>query len=173
MGDRGERVTLGGAGAGEPRLPVLAGRAWTFADRLTAADILPPRFAALSPNDAAPRLFADLDATLAARLEPGDILVAGHELGGGDGGPRAALALAAAGLIAVVAGSFAPGFADVVLSAGLPPLEVDAPAIFHTGQRLRINLEAGIIANLSSGDRLPVRNLTEAMIEALRRRIGR
>src|SRR5207245_2780281 len=81
--------------------------------------------------------------------------------GWGAGGPAAARAVAAAGVIAVVAGSFAAGFSDAVLAAGLPPLEVDAPAIFHTGQRLRLNLEAGVIANLSSGDRLPVRNLTE------------
>jgi 3-isopropylmalate dehydratase small subunit len=75
--------------------------------------------------------------------------------------------------VAVVAGSFAPGFAETALAAGLAPLEVDAPAIFHTGQRMRLNLEAGTIANLSSGDRLPVRNLTEPLLERLRELLGR
>jgi 3-isopropylmalate/(R)-2-methylmalate dehydratase small subunit len=174
MGDRGERLPLGGAPrAGEPRLPVLTGRAWAFADRLRSEDVLPPRFAELPAVEAARRLFADLDPTLAARLGRGDVLVAGQEAGEGAVAPAAARALAAAGIAAVVAGSFAPGFAEAVLAAGLPPLEVDAPAIFHTGQRLRINLEAGVIANLSSGDRLPVRNLSEELVEALRARIGR
>ena len=68
--------------------------------------------------------------------------------------------------------SFADGFADALLDAGVPPLEVDAPAVFHTGQRLRINLEAGTIANLSSGDRQPVRNLTEALLARLRASAG-
>lgn len=170
MGDRGERGALG---TPEPRLPVLTGRVWAFADDLAAEDVLPARFAALAPADAARRLFADLDATLAARFAPSDVLVGGQNLGRGAGGPAAARALAAAGVIAVVAGSFAAGFCDAVLAAGLPPLEVDAPAIFHTGQRLRLNLEGGVIANLSSGDRLPVRNLSGVLLEALRARLGR
>ena len=160
------------AGRSEVRLPVLTGRAWAFADDLAAADILPARFTRLSAGEAARRLFADLDASLAAQLRAGDVLVAGQHLGGGTGGTEAARALAAAGVIAVVAGSFAPGFAEAVLAAGLPPLEVDAPAIFHTGQRLRLNLEAGTIANLSSGDRLPVRNLSEDLLERLRARLA-
>src|SRR5947199_240644 len=152
----------------EVRLPVLTGRAWAFADDLAAADILPARFARLPAAEGARRLFADLDAALAGLLRAGDVLVAGQQLGAGPGGGEAARALAAAGVIAVVAGSFAPGIAEAVLAAGLPPLEVDAPAVFHTGQRMRLNLEAGTIAHLSSGDRLPVRNLTEELVERLR-----
>ena len=159
-------------GASAPRIPVLTGRAWTFADGLRAADVLPPVAWNLAPPDAARHLFAGLDPTLAARLEPGDVLVAGQQLGGGQGGPAAALALRAAGILAVVAASYADGFADALLDAGVPGLEVDAPAVFHTGQQLRINLEAGTIANLSSGDRQPVRNLTEAMLARLRDLLG-
>ena len=157
----------------ERRVPVLTGRAWAFADNLSAGDILPSRFAALPAAEAAGRLFADLDAALAGELRPGDVLVGGQQLGAGPGGPEAARALAAAGVVAVVAGSFAADFAEAALGAGLAPPEVDAPAIFHTGQRMRLNLEAGTIANLSSGDRLPVRNLTEALLERLRALLGR
>ena len=155
------------------RVPVLTGRAWAFADGLRAEDILPARFAALGPGAARRHLFVDVDATLAARIAPNDVLVGGQELGGGAGAEAAARALAAAGVIAVVAGSFADGFAEAVLAAGLPPLEVDAPAMFHTGHRMRLNLEAGTIANLSSGDRLPVRNLTEPLLDRLRALLGR
>jgi 3-isopropylmalate/(R)-2-methylmalate dehydratase small subunit len=157
----------------EPRIPVLDGRAWTFADDLAASEILPARFARLAPADAARGLFADLDGGLAGALRAGDVLVGGQNLGRGPEGPAAAGALAAAGVIAVVARSFAPGFAEAVLAAGMVPLEVDAPATFHTGQRMRLNLEAGTIANLSSGDRQPVRNLTDALLQDLRQRLGR
>jgi hypothetical protein len=78
-----------------------------------------------------------------------------------------------AGVVAVVAASFAAGFAEAVLATGVPALEVDAPAVFHTGQRLRINVEGGTIANLSSGDRQPVRNLTDDLLGRLRARLGR
>lgn len=157
----------------QPRLPVLTGRAWAFADNLTADDILPARFAGLPPAEAARHLFADLDPGLAGQLRAGDVLVGGQNTGAGPGGAPAARALAAVGMVAVVAGSFGAGFAEAVLAAGLPPLEVDAPAIFHTGQRLRLNLEGGTIANLSSGDRQPVRNLTDPVVERLRHHLGR
>jgi 3-isopropylmalate dehydratase small subunit len=169
-------MALSDAGGGpldpDARVPTLFGVALTFADHLAATDVLPARFGALAPADAATRLFADLDAGLAARIEPGSVLVAGHRLGHGDGGAAAARALAAAGFIAVVAASFADGLDEHCLVAGLPSLEVDAPSVFHTGQRVRINCEAGTIANLSSGDRQPIRNVTEAMLLQLRGLLG-
>jgi len=155
------------------RLPVLTGRAWAFADELAAAEILPPRFATLPAGEAAAHLFADLDASLAAAIVDGDVLVAGQQLGRGPGAAAAAHALQAAGVVAVVAASYADGFDEALVAAGLPPLEVDAPAIFHTGQRMRLNLEGATIANLSSGDRQPIRNLTEPLLARLRALLGR
>lgn len=146
-----------------PRLPTLAGRAWTFADRLAAAEILPARARAAPPADAARLLFADLDAGLAARLAPGDVLVAGVALGHGAGGAAAAAALAAAGFVAAVATSFADGFDGALVDAGVPALVVDAPAVFRTGHRLRLDLEGGVVVNQSSGDRQPVRNLSDVV----------
>jgi 3-isopropylmalate dehydratase small subunit len=161
-------MAVSGAGGGpldpEARVPTLFGVALTFADHLGASDLLPAR-------PGAP-LFGDLDAGLAARIEPGSVLVAGHRLGHGSGGAAAARALADAGFVAVVCASFADGFDAHCLAAGLAPLEVDAPSIFHTGQRVRMNCEAGTIANLSSGDRQPIRNVTEALLDRLRRALG-
>jgi 3-isopropylmalate dehydratase small subunit len=156
----------------DARVPTIFGIALTFADHLAATDLLPARFGTLPPDEASARVFADLDAGLAARLERGGVLVAGHRLGHGDGG-AAARALAAAGFVAVLAASFADGFDEHCLAAGLPALEVDAPSTFHTGQRVRINCEAGTIANLSSGDRQPIRNVTAALLERLRDVLGR
>ena len=151
----------------ERRIPVLTGRAWCFADGLSAADILP------EPDEHGRQLFRTIDPSLAQRLAPGDVIVGGQLLGGGPGGGMAARALAEAGVIAVVAASFADGFEEHALAAGLLPLEVHAPAIFHTGQRLRINCEGGTIANLSSGDRQPLRNLTDELLARLRDLVGR
>ena len=157
----------------DARVPTLFGIALTFADDLAASDILPTRFDGLDGAGAAARLFADLDTSLAARLASDGVLVAGQRLGHGPGGAAAARALAAAGFVAVVAASFGDGFDEQCLAAGLPPLEVDAPSVFHTGQRIRLNCEAGTIANLSSGDRQPIRNVTEPMLLRLRALLGR
>jgi len=162
-------MAVSGSGGGpldpDARVPTLFGVALTFADHLGATDVLPARADAV--------LFGDLDAGLAARIEAGSVLVAGHRLGHGAGGAAAARALAAAGFVAVVCASFADGFDDHCLDAGLAPLEVDAPSVFHTGQRVRMNCEAGTIANLSSGDRQPIRNVTEALLVRLRQVLGR
>lgn len=159
--------------ADERRLPTHTGRAWAFADRLGAEEILPGRCHGLAAAAAAAHLFGDLEVTLASRIERGDLLVAGHRLGHGAGGAAAAGALAAAGVHAVIAASFADGFDAALLDVRVPSLVVDAPGIFHTGNQLRINYEAGTIANLSSGDRQPVRNLTDALLVRLRDLIGR
>jgi 3-isopropylmalate dehydratase small subunit len=159
-------------GDDDARVPTLFGVALTFADRLAATDILPARFGTLDAIHATARLFSDLDAGLAARLEASGVLVAGHGVGHGTGGAPAARALAAAGFVAIVAASFADGFEEHCLAAGLAPLEVDAPSVFHTGQRVRMNCEAGTIANLSSGDRQPIRNVSEAMLARLRSTLG-
>src|SRR5262245_50588499 len=90
----------------DARVPVLFGYALAFADNLAASDILPARATNASPAAAALALFADLDAGLAARLEPGTVLVAGQRLGHGTDGGAAARALVAAGFVAVVAGGF-------------------------------------------------------------------
>lgn len=161
---------MSGGGDADARVPTLFGVALTFADHLAARDVLPARFAA--DEDAAGHLFADLDAGLAARIEPGSVLVAGHRTGHGEDGAAAARALAAAGFVAVVAASFADAFDEHCLAGGLAPLEVDAPFVFHTGQRVRINCEAGTIANLSSGDRQPIRNATEGLLVRLRTLLG-
>jgi len=168
MAFTGEREVLS-----EPRLPVFTGRAWAFTDALAAADILPPSAHELRAADAARLLFAGLDADLAGALAANDVLIAGQDCGRGAGAAAAAHALAAAGFVAVVAASFAPGFDEALLLAGVPPLQVDAPAIFRTGQRLRVNLEQGTIANLSSGDRQPIRNLTAPVVERLRTLLAR
>lgn len=167
------RTTRAAAEWAERPVPAFAGRAWTFADGLAAADILPRRFWALDPAEARAGLFADLDPALADRLAVGDVLVAGHDLGAGEGSGPASRALAAAGMVAVVAASYARGFREALLAAGVPAFRVDAPAMFRTGDRLRFSVESGVVANQSSGDRQALRDLDETILERLRARFDR
>jgi 3-isopropylmalate dehydratase small subunit len=150
-------------------LPTLTGRAWAFGIGLAAADVLPARFAGVAPTIARRHVFADLDDALAGRLAAGDIVVAEEHAGtAGAAGPAYA-ALRAAGVVALVARRFAPGLEDVALAAGVVPVLLDAPAFIHTGDRLRVDLDAAKVVNLSSGDRAAIRRLTDARRAALRR----
>ena len=144
-------------------LPTLFGVALTVRGRL-GGDGHPAR--ALRAVDRVGRgrahLFADLDDGLAARLEPGDR--AGRRLGsrarrGRRGGGAGARCRGRSSPI--VAASFADGFDEHCLAAGMPPLEVDAPAIFHTGASRAHQLRGGHdrepVARRSSADPEPHR----------------
>jgi 3-isopropylmalate dehydratase small subunit len=145
--------------ADDEEIPVLTGRAWVFADRLRADEI--------AVDDRA-RPFAPLSAELAAGIERGDIVVAGSEFACGDGGVHAARALRRAGVVAVVARSFADEFFAETVRIGLPAIVVDEPQSIRTGDRLRLDIEGRRIVDLSSGDRIPIREIDEQALAAWR-----
>jgi len=152
----------------EEPLPTLTVRAWAFGTVLAATDVLPARFAVLTDREARAHLFADVDAGLAARLAPADVLVA-EEHHGDDQAARPALAaLRVAGVVALVGRRLSASITRAADAIGIVAVTVDAPAFIHTGDRLRIDLEAAKIVNLSSGDRAAIRNLTDAYRVVLR-----
>jgi 3-isopropylmalate dehydratase small subunit len=152
----------------EEPLPTLTVRAWAFGTVLAATDVLPARFAGLTAREARAHLFADLDAGLAGRLARADVLVA-EEHHGDEAAARPALAaLRAAGVVALVGRRLVASIAAAAEANGIVAVTLDAPAFIHTGDRLRIDLEAAKIVNLSSGDRAAIRNLTDAYRGVLR-----
>jgi 3-isopropylmalate/(R)-2-methylmalate dehydratase small subunit len=147
-------------------LPVLTARAWVFADRLQAAEIVPLELRDL--GEQARRLFGPLDPGFSGEVRRGDAIVAGSEFACGVGGEVVARVLRRAGIAAVIARSFAPSFAAEALAVGLPAIVVDETLMVRTGDVLRIDIEGRRIVNLSSGDRYPIRELSEETVLALR-----
>jgi 3-isopropylmalate/(R)-2-methylmalate dehydratase small subunit len=147
-------------------LPVVTGDAWVFADFLEARAVAPPEIRDL--GEAARALFRDLDPDLAAKIRRGDLLVAGSEFACGPGGAHVARTLRRAGIAAVIARSFAIEFAAEAVDVGLPAIVVDETQMIRSGDRLRLDIEGRRIVNLSSGDRYPIRDLPEDVVEALR-----
>jgi len=88
-------------------------------------------------------------------VKPGDILVAGRNFGCSSGRALAAKALAATGIGAVVAELFARTFYRNGHEIGLPLLEAaGVHALVEDGERLRVDVRAGMLENLSSGKTL-------------------
>jgi len=71
-------------------------------------------------------VFEDLDPSLASRLN-GAVVVAGKNFGCGSSREQAAIAIREAGVIAVVAPSFARIFFRNAINVGLPLIECDIP----------------------------------------------
>jgi 3-isopropylmalate/(R)-2-methylmalate dehydratase small subunit len=94
----------------------------------------------------------DLDAGFVAAVKPGDILVAEENFGCGSWREHAPIAIKAAGVSVVIAKSFARIFYRNAINTGLPIVVCpEAAADAETGDRLKVDLAAGTVENLTRG----------------------
>jgi len=149
-------------------LPILTGKAWAFGLDVTAALVLAPEWR--GATDLGRHLLTSVDPDFPARVARGDFVVAGNDFAAGTEDDSGVRALVAAGIGAVIAYSFDPRFAEHALAHALPVASVNEALAIHTGARLRVDLEGARVANLSSGDRYPIRNLSEDVLARLRAR---
>jgi 3-isopropylmalate/(R)-2-methylmalate dehydratase small subunit len=130
-----------------------AGRVWKYGDNVDTDAIIPARYLNVSaPEELAKHCMEDLDSSFVEGVQAGDVIVAGENFGCGSSREHAPLAIKASGIRCVVARSFARIFYRNSINVGLPILESEAAADeVKAGQRLEIDLEAGLIRNLSTG----------------------
>ncbi|MCE5339317.1 MAG: 3-isopropylmalate dehydratase [Methanomicrobiaceae archaeon] len=126
---------------------IIAGRYLRTKDRLVWAE----------------HVFEDLDPMLAGRLS-GAIIVAGKNMGCGSSREQAVVALREAGVVGVVAPSFARIFFRNAINVGLPAIE--AEVVCTDGAHVAFDLDAGWVE--VDGKRYPARPLSEKMVAILR-----
>lgn len=110
----------------------------------------------------ASHVFEDLDPGLAPRLR-GAVIIAGKNFGCGSSREQAAVAIREAGVIAVIAPSFARIFFRNAINIGLPLIEADLSC--SDGGLVAFDLEQGVVE--VDGVRYPVRSLSPRMQEIL------
>ena len=94
----------------------------------------------------------DIDADFVDRVQPGDIIVAEENFGCGSSREHAPVAIKAAGVSVVVAASFARIFYRNAINTGLPIVVCPAAAAdAKMGDRLKVDLAAGTVENLTQG----------------------
>jgi len=115
--------------------------------------IIPARYLNTSASEElAAHCMEDIDPAFAARVQCGDILVAGRNFGCGSSREHAPLAIKSSGISCVVAETFARIFYRNALNIGLPILECPAAAKeISAGDEVRVDLEKGEIADLTTG----------------------
>jgi 3-isopropylmalate/(R)-2-methylmalate dehydratase small subunit len=92
-----------------------------------------------------------LDPGFARAVRPGDILVAGDNLGIGSSREQAVHALRHLGIRIVLARSFGRIFYRNAMNLGLPALVCPDLGTVRTGDELRVDLVGGVVDNLSAG----------------------
>jgi methanogen homoaconitase small subunit len=111
----------------------------------------------------AAHVFEDLDPTLASRLK-GTVLMAGKNMGCGSSREQAVIALKEAGVVAVIAPSFARIFFRNAINIGLPVIE--CPVACKAGAQVRFNLAEGWVE--VDGSRCHGTPLSPKMLEIVR-----
>ena len=156
----------------EDSLLAITGRAWVFGDRVSRRQLLADGHLDQHPSVAKEFALAALDPQFARRVAAGDFLIAGLEFAADASERSVPAALKALGIAAVIARSFGDAFARHATHIGLAALVVEETGAIRSGDRLRVDIEAHIVANLSSGDRYVIRNIDDAALAMLRARRG-
>lgn len=130
-----------------------AGHVWKYGDDINTDVLIPARYLNTSdPAELAKHALEDLDATFVARMQPGDIIVAGKNFGCGSSREHAPIAIKASGVSCVIARSFARIFFRNSINLGLPILESsEAVDAADMGDELRVDLASGEITNVTKG----------------------
>ena len=129
------------------------GKAWKYGDDVDTDLIIPARYLNTSdPAELARHCMEDLDREFAAKVSPGDILVAGKNFGCGSSREHAPIAIKYGGISCVVAKSYARIFYRNSFNMGLPIFESpEAADGIHPGDELEVDSQTGIIKNMTTG----------------------
>lgn len=126
-------------------------RAFRYGDHVDTDVIIPARY--LTTDDSATlaaHAMEDLDPTFASSVRAGDVVFAGENFGCGSSREHAPIALKAAGVSAVVAGSFARIFFRNAINTGLPvlvcPEAVDAT---EANDEVELDATSGRVQNVT------------------------
>jgi len=132
----------------------LEGKVWRYGDNIDTDVIIPARYLnSFDPKELASHCMVDIDETFAQNVVEGDIMVGGKNFGCGSSREHAPIAIKAAGVPVIVAANFARIFYRNGINIGLPLLEIgDAVEKIKAGDKLRINVSAGTVENVTTGD---------------------
>ena len=130
---------------------MLSGRVHKYGDNVDTDVIIPARYCtSFRAEDLAPHCLEDLDSNFVNKVKAGDILVAGNNFGCGSSRENAPIAIKGAGIVCVIAKSFARIFYRNGINIGLPVLEsVECVDVTDDGDRIEVDLNEGEIVNVT------------------------
>ena len=141
----------------------LRGRVFRYGKDVNTDLIIPARYLnIIDVKEQATHCMEDLDPEFAAKVKPGDFVVAEENFGCGSSREEAPLMLKVCGVSAVIAKSFARIFFRNAINIGLPVFESAAAVDAATdGDELEVDTDSGVIINLSKGQEYQAAPLPE------------
>lgn len=145
----------------------IQGKVWKFGDNIDTDVIIPGRYLrTFSLDDLAVHVMEGVDPDFAKNVENGDIIVARENFGCGSSREQAPVALKHAGVSAIVAKSFARIFYRNAVNIGLPVIVAQINAT--SGDVLKIDLEKGIIINVTTNESFKIEPFKKFMLDILK-----
>ena len=132
----------------------MQGKAWKYGDNINTDEIIPARYLNTSdPAELARHCLEDLDPAFAAKVRPGEIIVAGSNFGCGSSREHAPICIKAAGVACVIAKTFARIFFRNAINIGLPIVECpEAAEKIESGDLISLRVDTGLIENISKAE---------------------
>ena len=147
----------------------IKGKVFKYGNDVDTDVIIPARYLNDSSEKAlASHCMEDIDVEFVKKVQKGDVIVAGDNFGCGSSREHAPLAIKASGISLVIANSFARIFYRNSINIGLPILECpQAVAAIKAGDEVKADLSAGIIYNLSTGEKFTAEPFPEFIQEII------
>jgi 3-isopropylmalate dehydratase small subunit len=128
------------------------GKIWKFGDNIDTDAIIPARYLTTSdPGILAAHCMEDADPEFVKNIMIGDVIVAGENFGCGSSREHAPIAIKAAGIACVIAGSFARIFYRNAFNMGLPIFESrELTDRVVDGDEIEVDGDLGLITIIGS-----------------------
>ena len=132
---------------------IVKGSVFKYGDNVDTDVIIPARYLNIAdPAELATHAMEDIDTDFVKKVKPGDIIVANRNFGCGSSREHAPLVLRENQVSCVIAASFARIFYRNAINIGLPIIaSPEASAEIKAGDQLEVDVEQGIIKNLTQG----------------------
>lgn len=146
---------------------MIRGKAHKYGDNVDTDVIIPARYLNTSNHfELAAHCMEDIDKAFIANVKPGDIMVGGRNFGCGSSREHAPIAIKTSGIAVVIARTFARIFYRNAINIGLPIIECeDAAAESDGGDEFEVDLQSGLIINLSKNKKYKGGTFPDFMVE--------
>jgi 3-isopropylmalate/(R)-2-methylmalate dehydratase small subunit len=128
-------------------------RVWMLGDNVNTDVIIPGRYNVTTDRAQLARYcLYEVLPEFSQTVQPGDVIMAGHNFGCGSSREHAPAAIQANQVKAVIARSFARIFYRNAVNIGLPVLICEEAVLAsHDGDQIDVDLNTGVIRNLTTG----------------------
>ncbi len=148
---------------------LIEGRVWKLGDDVNTDLIIPGKYKLNITNldELSKHAMEGVDPNFADKFRSGDLIVAGKNFGCGSSREQAPLVLKHIGVSTIIARSFARIFYRNAINLGLPVVECKNVDKISDQDLLRVDLEAGVIKNLTKEDTYRIKSFPTELWQIL------